>query len=246
MDIFGMSGLWIAAVGFAILAFILIAIAVTTVVINRHRPTVAEAVAAEERLARRQEELRDIDSKIHEAKARLTEADKKASEVALLEERVSNLKAEIETLEPRRAEILEVQTELERLTSELGDQLREVEKAKAEKDGLQRQIEHGQHLKAEMETLEKRVAELRGELEDLQNNRDDAEQARRELKTLGRELEELQEKKGSCQLVILGQNTWVSVRVGFRKEVHNGSQLLSFVLHFSGVSIFFRAREQGY
>lgn len=202
MDSLGMNALWIASIGFAIVFLVLIAVGAVTIVINRHKPTVAKALAAEAQLAQLSQRLRDLEFEISEKRAILTEVDKKSSEVAWLEERLSTLRAEIATLEPRRAEIIEVQDELDRVTSQLGDSVREREVVRAELEAMRSQLEEARRLASEIENLERRAAELRKIVEDLQEERDAAAQARRELARLREEIAELHETKARLASVV--------------------------------------------
>lgn len=191
MNLLDMNALWVASAAFAILLVILAVLGVVSVVIGRHRPTLAQAAAAEETLLVRRQELADVEDKIRIEQARYAEAEKKASEVAWLEERLSNLNAEIATLDPRRAEILEVQQELDRVAAEFGNAVREATVAKSELDGLRREIERGERFKAEIDAMARRKTELQDELQGLQIERDDAIHSRRQLSELSETLEQL-------------------------------------------------------
>ena len=217
MNLLDMNALWVASAAFAILLVILAVLGVVSVFVGRHRPTLAQAAAAEETLLVRRQELADIEEKIRTEQARYAEAEKKSSEVAWLEERLSILNAEIATLEPRRAEILEVQQELDRVAAEFGDAVREATAAKSELEGLRGEIERGQRFKAEIEAMERRQTELQGELQRLQTERDDAVHAKCQLSELSVQLEQLSEtvakKEGVLASLAERENT-VRDRIG--------------------------------
>jgi len=193
MNLLDMNALWVASAAFATLLVILAVLGVVAVVVGRHRPSLVNALAADQTLLVRRQELADIEEKIRSEQARYAEAEKKASEVAWLEERLSNLNAEINTLEPRRTEILDAQSRLEAVTAEFGDMVRETTRAKHELEGLEAAIERGQRLQAEGDAMELRMTGLKNELETIQKERDDAIHLKRQVSEIREQVDEFTE-----------------------------------------------------
>lgn len=195
----GMTLLFLATAAFGLLLFILAAVAVITVYVNRHRPTVAEVAGAEERKQIIEAQLDKAREDLHNTQARLAEADKKAAEVAWLEERLATLRVEIEQEEPRRHELVKLQNELEQVLTELGDARRELDE-KLEKLNRENESEAKLgRLEGQIEAAKEELAQLPAKLSELEALRDEATHLRSQRLAAQEETERAQEKLTELQ-----------------------------------------------
>jgi uncharacterized coiled-coil DUF342 family protein len=198
-ELSGVTPLLIATAAFALLLIVLTTIAATTVIVNRHRPTIAEAVRAENRRDVAQIELENVEEKLREARAVLTEADKKAAEVAWLEERIASLNAQLAELEPRRQEINDLQSELERVLGELADAKRELDNVEADiakADEAQRKLDL---LEASIEAAEARKTDLEAKTADLEERKEELAEVTAQLRDARRRQVEAEDGRDAAK-----------------------------------------------
>lgn len=191
----GMTLLIVATAAFAILLFILAGVATTTVIVNRHRPTIAQAVRAEERRDLAEVKLEKVQDELRSLQARLAEADKKAAEVAWLEERLSGLRMEIEQLEPRRREIITLQEELEDIVAKNGDANREFGEISDKLEEARDAARRLERLEADIEARQAEAERLALEVAELTELREEAARLRLEHQIADQELEKLSDKQ---------------------------------------------------
>lgn len=195
----GMTLLFLATAAFGLLLLIMAAVAVVTVYVNRHRPTVAEVAGAEERLQIVNAQLDKAREDLHNAQARLAEADKKAAEVAWLEERLATLRVELEQEEPRRHELVKLQNELEAVLTELGDARRELDEKLDELAKAREAEAKLSRLEGKIEAANEELAQLPAKLAELEALRDEAAHLRSQKLTAQEDAERAQEKLTELQ-----------------------------------------------
>lgn len=207
----GLTPLFAATAAFAVLVMILTAVAIVTIVVNRHRPTIADAVGAEERLRIIEAQIARAGEELSERQGKLAEADKKASEVAWLEERLAGLQVELGEMEPRRKEMAELQEDLERLVAEIGEAQRAFDEETAKVDEVREAeaklaaIEASAAAAEERETrLREAIAGLEGERGELEQVRADRRDAQAAATRAREELEEIEGRKARLEGLIGG------------------------------------------
>lgn len=150
-------------------------LALTLMTRLRRLPAAVTLEDVEERVARGQVRLREIEAAIHER-------DRYAAEVLELKGQVESLRAQLATLEPSRAEIEQVKAEAAAAAADLATSAQKLEEKRAALAEAEQVLDRWRRLREEVERLETERGRLEDELPQL---RAEAEAARRALAEAG-------------------------------------------------------------
>ncbi|MCB2102165.1 MAG: hypothetical protein KDE22_14910 [Rhodobacterales bacterium] len=222
----GTSLAFVATGAFALLLIILSTIAATTAFVNRYRPTVREAVLAEERLALLKQECDQKRDDLRRIEGRLTEVEKKESQVAWLEEKIDTLQREYEQLEPRKAELADHQNKLEIVIAKTGEAQRAFDEISHRLEAAKEADARINKLQSEIDVLDDRARDLRQEIVDLEQSRREAETLRADVARLRDEAERIEAEKSrlstkveSLEIQLEGLKQAATEREEIRKQL---------------------------